>query len=189
MKAAILALLASSIVSAAPTFTTDVAPILYRRCVACHRPNDIAPMSLLDYKSARPWAKAIREAVLTRKMPPWFADPHWGSFSNDARLSTREIETIQAWVDGGAQEGSPRNLPPAPVEDSADFLLGRRHLPTLGWFQFRGWIAGHRWKNCPNADRRTRAAFCGSTQLRGSPWPTAEPICSRAETSARCRWG
>jgi copper type II ascorbate-dependent monooxygenase-like protein len=102
-------------VAAAPTFSKDVAPILYSRCVACHRPNDIAPMSLLDYPSARPWAKAIREAVLTRKMPPWFADPHWGSFSNDARLSTAEIETIQAWVDGGAAEGDPRDLPPAPV--------------------------------------------------------------------------
>src|SRR5712664_3079197 len=114
VKLSTLALLPAAL-AAAPTFTKEVAPILYQRCVACHRPNDIAPMSLLDYKSARPWAKAIREAVLTRKMPPWFADPHWGSFSNDARLSTREIETIQAWVDGGAQEGSPRNLPPAPV--------------------------------------------------------------------------
>src|SRR5438876_12017539 len=107
MKAAILALLASLIVTAAPTFTTDVAPILYRRCVACHHPNDIAPMSLVDYKSARPWAKAVREAVLTRKMPPWFADPHWGRFANDARLSDLEIETIKAWVDNGAKEGDP----------------------------------------------------------------------------------
>jgi len=72
-------------------------------------------MSLLDYQSARPWAKAIREAVLTRKMPPWFADPHWGNFSNDARLSTAEIETIKAWVDDGAKEGDPHDLPPAPV--------------------------------------------------------------------------
>jgi hypothetical protein len=72
-------------------------------------------MSLLDYKSARPWAKAIREAVLTRKMPPWFADPNFGSFSNDARLSDNEIETIRRWVDGGAIEGEPPYLPPAPV--------------------------------------------------------------------------
>jgi Copper type II ascorbate-dependent monooxygenase, C-terminal domain len=114
-QAPILALLASSLASAAPTFTKDVAPIFHRRCVQCHRPNDIAPMSLLDYKSARPWAKAIRESVLSRKMPPWFADPHYGSFANDARLSTQEIETIQAWVDAGAVEGSPRDLPPAPV--------------------------------------------------------------------------
>src|SRR5579864_8828794 len=97
------------------TFTKDVAPILFARCAGCHRPNDVAPMSLLDYKSARPWAKAIREAVVARKMPPWFADPRWGSFANDARLSSSEIETIKAWVDGGAAEGDPRDLPPAPV--------------------------------------------------------------------------
>jgi hypothetical protein len=96
-------------------FTKDVAPILYKHCVECHRPNDIAPMSLLDYKSARPWARSIREAVLTRKMPPWFADPHFGSFANDARLAAHEIETIQAWAEGGALEGNPRDLPPAPV--------------------------------------------------------------------------
>src|SRR5499425_2441296 len=99
----------------AATFSKEVAPIFFARCAGCHRPNDIAPMSLLDYKSARPWAKSIRQAVLTRKMPPWFADPHYGSFANDARLSTGEIETIQAWVDGGAPEGQPRDLPRAPV--------------------------------------------------------------------------
>src|SRR2546426_813198 len=115
IQALSLVLLAASLAAAAPTFSRDVAPILYQRCVQCHRPNDIAPMSLLDYKSARPWAKSIRESVLTRKMPPWFADPHFGSFANDPRLSTREISTIQAWVDGGAVEGNPRDLPPAPV--------------------------------------------------------------------------
>jgi hypothetical protein len=97
------------------TFTKDVAPIFFARCAGCHRPNDVAPMSLLDYKSARPWAKAIREAVLARKMPPWFADPRSGSFANDARLSDSEIETIRAWVEGGAAEGDPHDLPPVPV--------------------------------------------------------------------------
>src|SRR6266436_3594586 len=114
-KALSLVFLATSLAAAAPTFSKDVAPILYQRCVQCHRPNDIAPMSLLDYKSARPWAKAIREAVLSRKMPPWFADPHYGAFSNDARLADREIETVKAWVDAGAPEGDARDLPPAPV--------------------------------------------------------------------------
>src|ERR1051325_7092820 len=96
------------------TFPKDVAPILYDRCVQCHRPSSIAPMSLLDYKSARPWAKSIREAVLTRKMPPWFADPHYGHFSNDARLNARQMEIIKAWVDSGANEGNPKDLPPLP---------------------------------------------------------------------------
>lgn len=112
---ATLGLLLASAVIAAPTFSRDVAPIFYRRCVQCHHPNDVAPMSLLDYKSARPWAKAIRESVLTRKMPPWFADPHWGSFANDLRLSDEEMRTISAWVESGAAEGDPKDLPSAPV--------------------------------------------------------------------------
>src|SRR3954452_2190575 len=82
---------------AAVSFSKDVAPILYRRCVNCHRPNEIAPMSLLSYKQARPWAKAIREAVLTKRMPPWSADPRYGDFVNDPRLSAADIETIRTW--------------------------------------------------------------------------------------------
>jgi len=105
----------ASIALASPTFTKDVAPILYQKCAACHRPGELAPMSLLDYKTARPWAKAIREAVLTRKMPPWFADPRYGEFANDARLTQPEIDTVRAWVDGGAPEGNPQDLPVPPT--------------------------------------------------------------------------
>jgi hypothetical protein len=108
----------------APTFTKDVAPILYQRCVQCHRPGSIAPMSLLDYTSARPWARSIREAVLSRKMPPWFADPRYGHFSNDSRLNTREMETIKAWVDGGSLEGDRKDLPKAP-EFQEGWYLGK----------------------------------------------------------------
>jgi hypothetical protein len=100
---------------AAPTFTRDVAPIFYKSCVSCHHPGEIAPMSLLDYKTARPWAKAIRDAVVRRKMPPWFADPRYGHFSNDPRLSENEIETIKAWADGGAAEGNPDDVPARPT--------------------------------------------------------------------------
>jgi len=96
------------------TFTRDVAPILYKRCVACHHANDIAPMPLLTFEQARPWAKAILEAVLTRQMPPWHADPHYGEFGNDRRLTDVEIATVQAWVVGGAPQGDPKDLPPAP---------------------------------------------------------------------------
>jgi mono/diheme cytochrome c family protein len=96
------------------TFTKNVAPILYSHCVVCHRPNDIAPMSLLTYHEARPWAAAIREAVLQRAMPPWHADPHTGEYINDPRLSDGEIATIDAWVKSGAKEGSPEDLPPPP---------------------------------------------------------------------------
>jgi hypothetical protein len=81
-------------------------------------------MSLLDYKSARPWAKAIREAVVARKMPPWFADPKFGSFANDPRLSDQEISAIKAWVDAGSPEGDTRDLPPKPVF-TEDWKLGK----------------------------------------------------------------
>lgn len=95
------------------TFTSDVAPILQRNCVTCHRPGEVAPMSLMSYKEVRPWAKSIREVVVERRMPPWFADPGYGEFSNDCRLSQKEIDTIVAWVDGGVREGDPREMPPA----------------------------------------------------------------------------
>ncbi len=97
------------------TFTRDVAPILYRHCVACHHPNDIAPMPLITYSEVKPWAASIKEAVLMRKMPPWKADPHYGKWSNDSSLSDAEIQTLKAWVDGGKLEGDPKALPVAPV--------------------------------------------------------------------------
>ena len=96
------------------TFTKDVAPILYRRCVECHRPGEIAPMSLMTYQDARPWAKSIREKVAARIMPPWHADPEYGKFENDPRLSQQEIDTIVAWVDRGSPKGNDKDMPPAP---------------------------------------------------------------------------
>jgi len=99
---------------ASVTFNKDVAPILFKNCVECHRPGEAAPMSLLSYKEARPWARSIREKVVSREMPPWHADPRVGQFSNDPSLTRDQIDTITAWVDGGAKEGDPRDLPPAP---------------------------------------------------------------------------
>src|SRR6516162_7760791 len=106
-----LAGISTCAVLAAPTFSKDVAPVFYRHCVQCHHPDDVAPMSLLDYRSARPWAKAIREAVLTRKMPPWFAGDGAEKFSNDPRLSAEEVSIIEKWVDSGATEGNRGDLP------------------------------------------------------------------------------
>jgi len=93
------------------TFTKDVLPIMQKRCQNCHRPGEVAPMSFLTYNEVRPWAKAIREAVLTKKMPPWFADPHYGKFSNDRSLAKNEIDTLVSWVDGGVREGDPKDAP------------------------------------------------------------------------------
>src|SRR5438552_2449006 len=104
----------------APTFNRDVAPILFRSCAECHRPNQIAPMSLLSYQDARPWAKAIKTKVIAREMPPWFADPHYGKFKNDRSLSQDEIDKISAWVDAGAPQGN--GAAPAPP-----------HFADAGW--------------------------------------------------------
>jgi len=96
------------------TFTKDVAPIFYKNCTGCHRPGEIAPMSLLTYNDARPWAKSIREKVANRDMPPWHADPKYGEWRNDRRISQDAINTILAWVNNGAKEGDPKDLPPMP---------------------------------------------------------------------------
>src|ERR1700739_3828851 len=80
------------------TYSKDVAPILQKNCVVCHRPNDIPPMSLMTYDEVLPCARMMREDVVQRKMPPWHADPTVGEFTNDARLSNAEIATIDAWV-------------------------------------------------------------------------------------------
>jgi len=98
----------------AVTFNKQVLPILQKNCQTCHRPGEIAPMSFLTYADARPWAKGIKEAVISRQMPPWFADPGYGHFANDRRLSDADIKTISAWTDGGAIEGDPKDKP-APV--------------------------------------------------------------------------
>ncbi len=100
--------------AASPTFSKDVATIFAKNCMSCHRQGEIAPMSLINYKEVRPWAKSIREKVVKREMPPWHADPAHGAWANDRRLSQKDIDTIVAWVDGGAPEGDPKDLPPPP---------------------------------------------------------------------------
>jgi hypothetical protein len=98
---------------ARPTFYRDVLPILQNRCQECHRPGEMAPMSLVTYRETRPWAKAIREATRVHKMPPWFADTCCGKFSNDRSLTETEIETLDAWASTGAAEGDAKDAPPS----------------------------------------------------------------------------
>jgi hypothetical protein len=119
---------ASAVGFAAPvTFNKEVLPILQKRCQDCHRPGEAAPMSLLSYKDARPWAKSIRAAVLTKKMPPWFADPSVGHFVNDRSLSQAEIDTIVKWVDDGTAEGNPKDAP-APRQFVEGWEMGKPDL-------------------------------------------------------------
>src|SRR2546425_1067241 len=91
------------------TFTKDVAPIMQRACQNCHRPDSMAPMSFLTYEDVRPWARAIKQKVASREMPPWYIDRTVGisKFKDDISLSDREIETIAAWADQGAARGNP----------------------------------------------------------------------------------
>jgi hypothetical protein len=119
----------------APTFTKDIAPILQRSCQTCHRPNSVAPMSLMTYEDVRPWARSIklRTGLGTRMgvMPPWFIDKHVGiqAYKDDFSLSEKEIATIADWVDGGAPRGSPADMPPPLVFTGAnEWALGQPDL-------------------------------------------------------------
>ena len=102
------------------TFTKDVAPILYKSCIRCHRPEELAPMSLLTYNDARPWAQSIKNRVSKREMPPWFLDKTIGiqKYKNDPSLSDEEIATIVKWADTGAQQGNPADMPKMPEAET-----------------------------------------------------------------------
>lgn len=101
--------------AAVPSFYADVLPILQNHCQECHRPNAIAPMPLITYKDVRPWAASIRANVVGRKMPPWFADPCCGTFSNGRALTEEEINTLTSWAAGRAPAGDPKDAPPPKV--------------------------------------------------------------------------
>jgi mono/diheme cytochrome c family protein len=107
----------------AVSYTKDVAPILYKNCVGCHRPTMFAPMSLMTYEETRPWARAIKQRVARREMPPWSADVPLGVFKNDPRLTEQEIDTIVAWVDAGAPRGDDRHMP-APPQFAEGWTIG-----------------------------------------------------------------
>lgn len=144
----------------APTFYKDVLPLFQQHCQICHRTGEAAPMPLTDFATTRPWAKAIKEVVFARTMPPWFADPHVGKFSNSARLSDQEIATISAWVDHGAPQGNPKDAPkpvawvngwkigepeiviemPSELEIPASGVLGYRYVTVPTNFKADTWV-------------------------------------------------
>jgi mono/diheme cytochrome c family protein len=112
------ALAAGDTPSSPVTFSRDIAPIFQEKCQQCHQPNSIAPMSLITFENVRPWARSIRQRVVTRQMPPWHIDPSVGvqKFKNDMSLSDAQIDTIVRWVDAGAPEGDPKDMPrPKPL--------------------------------------------------------------------------
>ena len=95
-----------------PSFYKDVLPLLQEHCQVCHREGEIAPMAFVTYEQTRPWAGAIKLAVQSKQMPPWFADPRYGKFSNDPSLTPQQIARFAAWAEGGAPAGSPNDAPP-----------------------------------------------------------------------------
>jgi len=129
-----------------PTFYKDVVPLLQKNCQTCHRPGEAAPMSLLTYNEARPWAKSVKQAVMTKKMPPWFADPHYGKFSNDRAIAQADIDTLVSWVDSGAPAGNPKDEP-KPIEWVEGWRIGKPdvmltmtkafHVPASGTIDYQ----------------------------------------------------
>ena len=153
MRAIVTALLSAAAATAgstatppAVTFYKDVLPVLQNNCQSCHRPGESAPMAFLTYDGTRPWAAAIKSAVLTKKMPPWFADPHFGKFSNDRTLSQADIHTLVAWVDSGARAGDAKDAP-APLNFVEGWRIGKPdvvlelpkpfHVPATGTVDYQ----------------------------------------------------
>jgi hypothetical protein len=117
------------------TFSKDIAPILQRSCQNCHNQQGLAPMPLMTYKDARPWARSIKERTALRDkrgvMPPWFVEKNIGiqQYKNDPSLSDLEIAKIAKWVDSGSPEGNPADLPPArQISDATKWTLGEPDL-------------------------------------------------------------
>ena len=143
--------LASTVAAAAErvTYAKDVMPILQRRCVECHRPGEIGPFSMLTYEQTRPWAAAIKAAVQRKTMPPWFADPHYGKFSNDRSMTSREIDTIVAWANSGVPKGDVKDLPARasfeegwgiPKPDVIFELPEPYKIPATGTLEYMHWV-------------------------------------------------
>jgi hypothetical protein len=149
MRVLPLGLVCAAVLAAAPnsqpTFYKDVLPVLQKNCQNCHRPGEAGPMSFLNYESTRPWAKAIKTAVATKKMPPWFADPKYGHFENDRTLSAAELSTLISWVDDGAKAGNPKDAP-KPIQFVDGWTIGKPdvvfempnafHIPASGTIDY-----------------------------------------------------
>ena len=171
--------LAADVSSSAPasvTFHKDVLPILQKNCQSCHRPGQIAPMSFLEFESVRPWAKAIKAAVIARKMPPWFADPKYGHFSIDRTLKQRDIDTVVAWADNGAKEGDLKDTPP-PIawpqdgwEIQPDYIVKgpEYHVPEKGIME---------WTNVVVPSGFTKDTWITSLEIKPSALPVTHHIC------------
>jgi len=121
---AVALVLPTAAFGATPTFSKDIAPIMHENCAQCHRPNDIAPMSLMTYDEVRPWAKSIGKYVADGQMPPWHADAGFGPWRNDRSITDDERALIVEWVNAGAPKGNPKDMPPLPEIGDGEWRLG-----------------------------------------------------------------
>ena len=178
---------------AGPTYSRDVAPILYKNCTGCHRPGEIGPMSLLTYDSVRPWTRSIAARVTAGTMPPWHADPSAGEFLNDRRLDPKDKATLLQWIANGAPEGDPKEMPPAPKyadgwtigQPDAVVKMGEDYpIPATGtiayqYFEVPTNFAEDRWVQAFEVRPGTRAVVHHVIVYMKTPQPPAPP--ERAE--------
>jgi hypothetical protein len=169
-----------------PTFSKDVAPILYKHCTSCHRPGEIAPMSLLTYQQTRPWARAIRDNVVNGVMPPWHADAAHGKWANDRSMTAREKDTIVQWVNAGAPEGDARDLPKPPayaegwtigqpdaiVTMKADYAVPASGEVPYQYFEMESNFAEDKWVQAMEVRPGNRAVVHHILVYASAPQPT-----------------
>ena len=175
------------------TFYRDVLPLLQKRCQSCHRTGEAGAMPLVTYEQTRPWAKAIRQAVTLRKMPPWFADPHFGAFANDPSLTAAEIVTIESWVDAGAPAGLKNDAPPpaawpvGSVLPNANVVTAMPHAFAIPagatipyqYFTLNPGFAADTWATAIEirpSDRSVVHHAVLYVREPGIPWDTSHPI-------------
>jgi len=182
----------------APAFYRDVLPVLQNRCQECHRPGQIAPMPFTTYKETRPWAAAIRQNVLSRRMPPWFADPCCGKFSNDRSLTPAERDTLSEWAASGAAEGDPRDAPPARKYSDEwnipkpDLILGPARgfeVPAKGSVDYQYFVVPtgfteDRWVQASEVRPTARAAVHHAVVYVREPGDTSFPNPTHTPTKA-----
>lgn len=199
----LLLLALPALLPAAPTFYKDVLPILQAKCQGCHRPGEAAPMSFLTYEQTRPFSAAIRQAVVTKKMPPWGADPAHGKFANDPTLTPAETQTLLAWIDAKSPAGDPKHAP-APRPFIEGWNIGQPDMvvampkpyavPSTGTIEYTRFIiplnfTEDRWVSAAEVRPGNRAVVhhvIAYLREPGSPWlqgaPAGQPIVKVAKS-------
>ena len=169
--------------SSQPVFYKDVLPVLQDHCQVCHREGEIAPMAFVTYEQTRPWTAAIKLAVQSKRMPPWFADPRYGKFSNDPSLTPQQIASLSAWADAGAPAGDrARCASPTPVGTKVEHSAARRsRANAAAGGAARAWRCGVHLRNrAHRIHRRQMGADVGDSAIE----PRARASCRGLHSSA-----